>query len=104
MKKSCQFIMLVLAVVFFLSLCGTQSWAGEKRYLMVGDITAIDLKHNTVVIEVPLEKALFTVGGPLSPAAVLKRGDQLVGLADFRVGDRLRSNGRLPNKVISFCC
>ena len=89
MKRTPYFIPLVLAVIFSLSFSGAQSWAGGKKYKMTGDITAIDLAHNTVVIEVPLAGKMFTVGGPLSSKAVLKKGGQSVGLADFRVGDRV---------------
>jgi len=32
---------------------------------------------------------MFTVGGPLSSEAVLKRGGLLVDLANFQVGDRV---------------
>ena len=56
---------------------------------MVGDITAIDLKYNTVLVEVPLAGKAFTVGGPLSSKAVLERGGQSAALADFQVGDRV---------------
>ena len=61
MKRSPYFITLVLAVIFSLSFSGAQCWAGEKKYRMTGDITAIDLSHNTVVIEVPLAGKMFTV-------------------------------------------
>jgi hypothetical protein len=56
---------------------------------MVGDITALDLAYNTVVIEVPLEGRLFTVGGPLSHDAILRKGILSVDLVDFMVGDRV---------------
>ena len=62
---------------------------GEKKYRMSGDLTAIDIDYNTVVIEVPLGGNMQTVGGPLSPKAILKRDGQSVGLADFQVGDRV---------------
>ncbi len=89
MKRSPYFTTLLLAVIFSFSFSGAQSWAGEKKYRMTGDITAIDLTHNTVVIEVPLAGKTFTVGGALSSEAILKRGGQSVGLADFQVGDRV---------------
>lgn len=89
MKRSPYFITLVVAVILSLSFPGAQSWAGEKKYKMTGDIAAIDLSHNTVVIEVPLVGKTFTVGGPLSSEAVLKRGGQSAGLADFQLGDRV---------------
>ncbi len=65
------------------------SWAGEKKYRMRGEIKAIDLRCRTAVIEVPVKDKIFTVGGPLTSKAVLKRGGQPVGLADFQVGDRV---------------
>jgi len=89
MKRSLYFITLVVAAIFSLSFSGAQCWAGEEKYKMTGDITAIDLSHNTVVIEVPLVGKTFTVGGALSSKAVLKRGGQSAGLADFLVGDRV---------------
>ena len=62
---------------------------GERKCLMSGEITAIDLNYKTVVIEVPLGERMFTVGGPFSSEAVLKRGGLLVDLADFQVGGRV---------------
>jgi hypothetical protein len=87
MKRS-HFI-IVLPIVFSLCLFGAQSWASERIYQMVGDITAIDLKYNTVVVEVPLAGKTFTIGGPLSSEAVLERAGQSVALADFEQGDRV---------------
>jgi hypothetical protein len=52
---------------------------------MAGDITAIDLKYNTVLVEVPLAGKTFTVGGPLSSKAVLERGGQSAALLDYRL-------------------
>lgn len=71
------------------SLKHSQALAAKKVYEMVGDIAAIDLAHNTVVIEVPLERGMFTVGGPISARAELFRGEQSVELSDFQVGDRI---------------
>ena len=87
MKRSSYII--VLATIFSLSLFGAQSWASERIYQMVGDITAIDLEYNTVVVEVPLAATSFTIGGPLSSEAVLERAGQSVALADFQEGDRV---------------
>ena len=64
-----------------------ESWSGEKKYRMKGELKAIDPRHCTAVIEVPVKEEIFTVGGSLSSEAVLKRGGQTVGLADFKVGD-----------------
>ena len=54
MKKSVIFVTLILTVIISISLHPAQGLAAEKVYEMVGDITAVDLVHNTVVIEVPL--------------------------------------------------
>jgi len=89
MKRSGFFIVVILSVIFSLSFSIPQSSADERLYRMVGDITAIDLDYNTVVIEVPLEGKLFTVGGPLSHDAILKKGNLSVDLVDFMAGDRV---------------
>jgi len=75
MKKSGFFIIVILSVILSLSFFIPQSFADERMYRMVGDITAIDLDYNTVVIEVPLEGKLFTMGEPLSHDAILKKGN-----------------------------
>jgi len=89
MKKSAYMITFVLAVILSLSSYGAHSWAGEKIYDMTGDIAAIDLEFNTVIVEVPLAGKSFTVGGPLSPEASLKKGGRTINLSDFQVGDRV---------------
>jgi hypothetical protein len=89
MRRPVWFATVVLAAIFLLWFPGSQPLAAEKVFKMAGKIAAIDLDHNTVIVEVPVGERLFTVGGPLSPEAVLKRGGQSVGLADFRTGDRV---------------
>ena len=89
MKRSPYFTALLLALICSLSFPGAPCWAGGERYKMTGDITAIDLTHHTVVIEVPLAGKTFTVGGVLSSKAALKRGGHSVGLGEFLVGDRV---------------
>ncbi|MCK4391182.1 MAG: hypothetical protein KAV83_13200 [Desulfobacterales bacterium] len=89
MKKSACIIAVFLTVIFTLCLFGTQGLASEKIYQMKGEITAIEPAYNTVVIEVPMGEKMFTVGGPLSSEAILKKGEQYVGLTDFVVGDQV---------------
>jgi hypothetical protein len=71
-----------------------QAMAGEKVYLMTGKIAAINQDSNTVVIEVPLENGLFTVGGPLTSSAVLKKGGKSARLSDFKVGEQVKVRWR----------
>ena len=89
MKRLAYLVTLVLAVIFFLSFSVTQSLAGKRTYRMFGEITAIDLAYNTVVVEVPLEGKMATVGGPLASDAVLKKAGQPVGLTGFQIGDEV---------------
>ena len=57
---------LILGLCMFLTIGSSGSVFAEKTYLMRGDIRVISLDTQTVVIEVPVGKKLFTVGGPLS--------------------------------------
>lgn len=83
------------AVLFFFALAlllcpfGAQGIAAEKTYIMSGEITAIDTACKTVVIDVPLQKGVFTVAGPLAPDAVLKQDGQSARLSDFKVGEKV---------------
>ena len=89
MRKTGYLIVIFITVVLTMCLFGTQGTAGEKTYQMKGEITAIESVHNTVVIEVPMGKKMFTVAGPLSSEAILKRGERRAGLTDFVVGDEV---------------
>jgi len=87
MKRSGYIITLALALIVCLSLYGAKSWAGERVYQMNGEVTAIDLKYNTVVVEVPMAGRMATVGGPLSAGAVLEKTGKSANLGSFKVGD-----------------
>jgi hypothetical protein len=89
---------IVLAIIFSLSFCGAQCWSAEKIYQMAGDISAIDLEYNTVVVEVPLKGKMLTVGGQLSSEAVLKKGGHLVNLSEFNTGDRVMVKWKLTEE------
>jgi len=84
-----------------------QASAEEKSYLMTGQITAIDMSFDTVVIEAPLGTDSFTVGGPLSPDARLIKNGRAADLSDFAVGDkvsvvwRATSSGHVIEKIES---
>jgi hypothetical protein len=54
-----------------------------------GKITAIDTSANTVVIEVPKDKQMFTVAGPLAPMGKLSKGGKSAKLSDFKPGDQV---------------
>ena len=84
-------IILIFAVTFLVPPAPVAASTAPRIYKMEGHITAIDLKFNTVVIDVPItEKKIFRVGGPLAKGAILKRGDKTdVSLKDFKVGDKV---------------
>ena len=63
--------------------------AATKTYQMTGKITAIELASRTVVVEVPVGKGMFTVGGPLSAKAAVRKQGRTAQLQDFKVGDRV---------------
>ncbi|MBW1677629.1 MAG: hypothetical protein JRJ79_13770 [Deltaproteobacteria bacterium] len=95
MKKASCFTVIFLTVVLTICLFGTQGTAGEKIYQMKGEITAIESAYNTVVIEVPMGKRMFTVAGPLSSEAILKILWWVI---------RSRSNGEVQIKGTSLKC
>ncbi len=63
-----------------------QAEKGGKVFLMSGKIAAINLPTRNVVIESPTNGQIFTVGGPVSPNAVLKIGGNSARLDDFGLG------------------
>ena len=63
MKRSGYIIALALTLIVCLSLYGAKSWAGERIYQAWGEISAIDVEYNTVVVEVPMAGRTSTVGG-----------------------------------------
>jgi hypothetical protein len=73
-------------VLFGLNASGIQA-AASHVYTNRGDISAIDVDYETIVVEVPVSGQMMTVGGPLVPDADLKRGDRSVSLDDFSVGE-----------------
>ena len=89
MKRSTYLTTLAVAVIFSLGLLCSQAWAKDRVYEMSGKISAIDLKYNTVVVEVPEKGKTLTVGGDLIPETVLRRAAKAANLADFKVGDQV---------------
>ena len=63
--------------------------AADTMYVMKGYILAIEKVSNTVVVEIPLEDDLLTVGGPLSSKAVLKKEKKAAKLDDFKKGEHV---------------
>jgi hypothetical protein len=94
MKRTTMLVVLAIGLVFFLTYFATQSFSEEKIIKMVGEISAIDSTHNTVVVEVSVGKTLqeeenFTVGGSLATEAELIKDGQPVKLEAFKVGERV---------------
>lgn len=94
MRRSTIVMATAIALTFCLTFFTAQSSAGKEIIKMVGEITAIDPIHKTVVVEVPVgktvyEEQLFTVGGSIAPDAQLIKGSRSANLEDFKVGDRV---------------
>ena len=111
MKKSVSNIALLVVLFLAVALNGTLAMAAEMKtgmaaksfakdeaadvkatrmgevFLMSGKIQALDLQHDTAVIDCPVGGKIFTVGGPLAPKAVLKKGGKAAQLKDFRQGE-----------------
>jgi hypothetical protein len=78
-------------IVFTLLLACPLIVFGEsyKSYKMTGKISAIDLTHQTITIEVPLAAQMFTVAGPLAADARLTKANKPATLKDYNVGERV---------------
>jgi hypothetical protein len=98
MNKSFYPVAVVLAIVLAANLYWAQGVASEMVCQKKGQITAIEPAYNTVVVEVPTDGAMFTVGGPLSSGAILKKGGQVVRLTDFLVGEHASVRWRVTEK------
>ena len=86
MKKLRFLIVCFLALIVSQNFIIAEGFCGEKIYRMKGTITAIEMDSRTVVVEVPLGKRMFTVGGPLATDAVIKKGKNRAELNDFKIG------------------
>jgi hypothetical protein len=90
MNRSAVFwVALAAAALLAMGTTLQQASAEEKSYLMTGEIAAIDMSFQTVVIEAPLGDQSFTVGGPLSRNARLVKNGRAAELSDFDVGDKV---------------
>jgi hypothetical protein len=98
MKKTYIFSIFFVSLCVAFIFCISHATGSEKIYLMSGTIKAIDLPYNTVVIECPLAGKMFTVGGPLIPGAVLKKGSRSASLSDFSEGERVDVKWRSTEK------
>jgi len=100
MKTSTYITAIAGAIILCLCFLGAQSWSAGPVYQMKGEAAAVDLEHNTVVVEVPVKGGqMLTVGGPLSSEALLQKGGRKADLADFKVGDQVWVKWRLTDKT-----
>lgn len=89
MKKFRKLIWIGIVVTMALIVGGlTSSPATAERFKMSGEITYVNMQHNTVVIEVPMGKEMFTVAGPLAGDAKVMKNGRNAELSDFQVGEK----------------
>lgn len=77
-------VLLLAGVMTAPSVCAKQSRA------MIGNITHINAKYETVVVEVPIGDDLFTVAGPIHSETTLKKNGRSVSLDAFQNGDKVK--------------
>jgi hypothetical protein len=80
---------LVVTVTCFMLLGLSLAIVEARMEQMTGTITAIEPASQTVVVETPMGTDKFTVGGPLSPQAIIKKGGKARQLQDLQVGERV---------------
>lgn len=88
---------LLVTVMGMALLGGASTVTASSMGPMTGTIAAIEPASQTVVVEVPLGRDNFTVGGPLSPQARLTRGAKSIQLQDLRTGDRVSVTWRMTD-------
>lgn len=62
----------------------------DKIFVMSGTLTAAVPEYNTAVIECPVGGQIFTVAGPLTQKAALKKGGKSAKLQDFKAGEKVK--------------
>jgi len=87
MKGYCFYMALLGSVILLSSFVCFRSCAVESVHHTKGEITVIHLEHKALSIEVSLTEGMFTVSGPFSPDAVLKKAGVHTSISDFGVGE-----------------
>lgn len=64
--------------------------SGEQTRAMIGNITHVNAKYETVVVEVPIGDQLFTVAGPIHSETRLKKNGRSVSLDAFQHGEKVK--------------
>ncbi|MGD2270977.1 MAG: hypothetical protein PVI06_11305 [Desulfobacterales bacterium] len=85
----------VLACVLLMT---STALTAERVYTGQGEIAAINLKDDVVVVEIPVPHDSMTVGGPLAPHAKVTQGNQPASLADFEVGETVTVRWRVTER------
>lgn len=85
MEQSIYLVVAFFVLIFGHFLLSSRAMAPDKANVDKGEITAIDIGSSTVVGEASLGGKTYTVGGPISPRAVLRKAGQPATLADFAV-------------------
>jgi hypothetical protein len=78
---------IAVAILCLLGLMVWDAMAATGIYTNRGEISGIDIDFNTVVVEIPVDGQLMTVGGPLVEDVELKKGNRPATLRDFTVGE-----------------
>ena len=90
----------VLGVLLWVPISRAATLEVDQTRTAEGAVSAVDLAHRAVVIEVPTPKGDLTVGVTLEDKVVPRTGDTPVALDDVRIGEKarlkyMRRDGRL---------
>ncbi|MBT8331437.1 MAG: hypothetical protein KJP06_03815 [Deltaproteobacteria bacterium] len=87
MKREYRLVTGILFLCLSIGLFASVTHSEGKVHQVTGEISGINLAHSTVVVQVPVESQIFTVGGPLDSDATLTRNGSPADLKDFKVGE-----------------
>jgi hypothetical protein len=81
------FLLLIFtSTIFFVGSVGAN---GYILHIMHGEVASVDINHQTIVVEVPMGKGLFTVGGKVTSKTRLIKGIIKVPLSSFKIGEKV---------------
>lgn len=84
----------VILVILAIAAAAGAGQSARPTFTGVGTLTAVTPESRTVVVEVPLENRVLTVGAQAAPAARLAAGETPIGFESLQPGSRVRIDFR----------
>jgi len=70
-------------------LVSSSAYSAQTR-TMIGELTHVNTRYDTVVVEVPVGEELFTVAGTVASDAKIRKNGQPAGLEAFEKGETVK--------------